>query len=78
MNKRTKKLRQYFPDADESTRLVIMGRSQRVKIGETPMQLTEYDVGDGESMYAAFSPDTNTIYIRLIELSFFSPKTKKE
>jgi hypothetical protein len=74
MNKRARKLRQYFPKASESTRLVIMGRSQRLIIGAAPLQLTEYDVGDGESMYAAYSEETDTIYIRLIELSFFSKK----
>lgn len=74
MSRRTKKLRQYFPRASESTRLVILGQSQRLIIGDIPLLLTEYDVGDGESMYAAYSEETDTIYIRLIELSFFSKK----
>jgi hypothetical protein len=78
MDKRTKKLRQYFPGADESTRLVILGQSQRLVIGDVPLQLTEFPVGDGESMYAAYSEETNTIYIRLLELSFFARKRIKK
>jgi hypothetical protein len=77
MDKRTRKLRQYFPDADETTRLAILGKSQRLVIGEIPLQLTEYQVGDGESMYAAYSEETNTIYIRLVDLSFFLRKKRK-
>lgn len=77
MNKRNKKLREYFPSANEETRLVIMGSSARLVIGRSPLQLTEYDVGKGKRMYAAYSEATNTIYIRLIELSLLS-KTSKE
>lgn len=76
MDQRARTLRQYFPDADDSTRLAILGQSQRLVIGNEPLQLTEYQVGDGETMYAAYSKETNTIYIRLIDLSFFTRKKK--
>ena len=71
---RTRKLRQYFPDTDEDTRLVLMGASQRLVINGLPLQLIEYDVGDNQSMYAAYSKELNVIYIRLIDSSFFSNK----
>ena len=71
MDKRTRKLRQYFPKANEDTRLVILGRSQKLAIGSTPLQLMEYSVGDNETMYAVFSEERNTIYIRLIDSEDF-------
>ena len=71
MDKRTKKLRQYFPEANNETRLVILGPSQRLIIGKEPLQLTEYNVGENESMYAAFSEERNTIYIRLVSSQNF-------
>jgi hypothetical protein len=73
-DKRTRKLRQYFPEADEETKLVLMGLSQRLVVGGEPLQLVEYDVGDNHSMYAAYSKEKNTIYIRLIEESLFISK----
>lgn len=71
MDKRTRKLREYFPEADSETKLAILGSSQRLVIGKRPLQLVEYDVGDGESMYAVYSKENNTIYIRLINLEDF-------
>jgi hypothetical protein len=71
MDKRTKKLREYFPESNDETKLAILARSQRLVIGKKPLQLIEYDVGDGESMYAVYSKENNTIYIRLINLEDF-------
>ena len=76
--KRTRKLRQYFPETSDKTRLVLMGPSQRLRIGGKPIQLVEYSVGDGQSMYAAYSNENDTIYIRLIEESLFMGKKEKK
>jgi hypothetical protein len=71
MDKRTRKLRQHFPKADEDTRLVILGAATRLVIGDKPLQLTRYEIGKKEEIYAAYSEETNTIYIRLLDISLF-------
>ena len=67
MDKRTRKLRQRFPGTDSETRLVILGPTQRLKIGDKPLLLQEHPVGNNEYIYAAYSEETNTIYIRFTE-----------
>ena len=71
MDKGTRKLREYFPDANTETRLVLLGPSQRLVIEGHPLELTQYRVGENEFMYAAFSKEKNTIYIRLVDSDFF-------
>ena len=68
MDKRTKKLREQFPGTNNETRLVILGKAQRIKIGDELVQLKRYPVGNNEYIYAAYVEDTNVIYLRLIEL----------
>lgn len=71
MDKRTRKLRQHFPETDDETRLVILGASTKLVIGDKPLQLTRYTIGKNEEMYAAYSEETNTIYIRLLNINLF-------
>jgi len=66
MDKKTRTLLQHFPDANDETKLALLGPSQRLVFGKTPLQLQQYPVGDDEVIYAAYSEDTNTIYIRFL------------
>lgn len=60
-----KKLRQVFPDTDEETTLIFLGPSTRLRIGNKPIQLAAYPLGDGRFVYAAYSTERNQIYVRL-------------
>jgi len=71
MDKRQKKLREYFKDAGPNTRLAIVGPSWRLVINGEPLELIEYSVGDNQTMYAAYSRELDKIFVRLIDESFF-------
>lgn len=62
-----KKLKQIFPDANEDTSLVILSPSTRIRIGKVPVHLAPYQLGSGQSVYAAYSPEKNQIYLRLVD-----------
>jgi len=68
MDETTKKLIEYFPGASETTRLTLLGPGTRLVIRKQPITLSEYDVGEGNHVYAAYSPVTDTIYMRFVEL----------
>ncbi len=70
-----KKLRQIFPDADEETTLVFLAPSTRIKIGDKPIQLGRYPLANGRHIYAAFSPEKNQLYVRLMDFPGSPPTT---
>ncbi len=62
-----KKLRQIFPDTNEETTLVFLAPSTRIRIGNKPIQLAPYPLADDKLIYAAFSPEKNQLYVRLVD-----------
>lgn len=62
-----RKLANIFPEANNKTRLVMLGLATNVLEGKNRIQVAQHYVGDGEYIHAGFSKDTNTIYIRLLE-----------
>lgn len=63
------KLREIFPEADEDTRLVLIGPSVRIRIGKNTVVLREYEIGGGKYIHAGFIKERNTIVLRLGQFS---------
>ena len=66
-------LRKVFPKANASTGLTFLGPSQRIKIGNTRVELAPYNIGEDTFIMAAFVEEINMIFMRFEAQVFMSP-----